>query len=551
MNSVPSRDYYTCCRPPDSAGKHGTTEGDKMDRRAEKTTRDRVDEWNNRRQHLLEMGGAEAIEERHRKGQMTARERLDYLFDPNTFTEIGLWVKHRTTAFGMDEREIPAEGIITGFGKVNGRTIVAAAEDFTAMMGTFGEYHGRKLARAIRFARENGWPFVTMNDSAGARLHEGMDTLEAYGWTFREQIEASGVIPQISLLMGPCLGGQAYHPVMMDFVIQNRRTGFMGIAGPAFVKTQTGEEISLEDLCGWQSHATKSGQTHLVADSDEECLDQCKELLGFLPSNNTDRPPRVLNSDPADRVSAEMDDLIPDHPMRAYDMKKVIHAVVDDHRYFEILPYYATNSICGFARFDGRTVGLVANQPAAKAGVLDINSCDKLARFIRFCDLFNIPLVSLTDCPGYLIGSQQDWSGILRHGAKLLFAWADATVPLISVILRKSYAGAHYGMLDKSIGADFVFAWPTARISIVGAETAASVIFAKEIRAASNPEEERRRKLKEYSDLYESPYPAAERGYVDDIIQPAATRLYINRALDALAHKRVARPSRKYSNITL
>ncbi len=522
-----------------------------MDKPAEKSTRERMDEWNSRRQHLLQMGGEKAIEERHARGQLTARERLDYLFDNSTFTEIGLWVKHRTTAFGMDTREIPAEGIIAGFGSVNGRTVVAAAEDFTAMMGTFGEYHGRKLARAIRFAKENGWPFVTMNDSAGARLHEGMDTLEAYGWTFREQIEASGIIPQISLLMGPCLGGQAYHPVMMDFVIQNRSTGFMGIAGPAFVKTQTGEEISLEDLCGWRSHAMKSGQTHVVADSDEECIDRCKELLGFLPSNNTDTPPRNPCLDQADRQAAELDELIPDHPTRAYDMKKVLHAIVDDGHYFETLPYYATNAITGFARFNGRTVGLVANQPTARAGVLDINACDKIARFVRFCDLFNVPLVSLADCPGYLIGSQQDWNGILRHGAKLLFSWADATVPLISVILRKSYAGAHYGMLDKSIGADFVFAWPTARISIVGAETAASVIFAREIRNAADPEQERLRKLKEYADMYESPYPAAERGYVDDIIQPAATRSHINRALDALAHKRAERPPRKYSNITL
>ena len=522
-----------------------------METPAEKGTRERIQEWDAKKRNILEMGGAKAIEDRHAKGQMSARERIAYFFDPGTFIEIGMWVKHRTTAFGMAGREVPAEGIITGFGEVNGRTVVAAAEDFTAMMGTFGEYHGKKLAHAIRFAAEKGWPFVTMNDSAGARLHEGMDTLEAYGWTFRAQIEASGIIPQISLLMGPCLGGQAYHPVMMDFVIQNRTTGFMGIAGPAFVKTQTGEEISLEDLSGWKAHAMKSGQTHLVADTDEECLDRCKELLAFLPSNNTTQPPRIDATDAAGRASPELDGLIPDNPNKAYDMRTVINAVVDNGKYLEILPYYPTNLMVGFARFDGRPVGLVANQPKVKAGVLDINACDKLARFIRFCDLFNIPLVSLTDCPGYLIGSQQDWNGILRHGAKLLYAWADATVPLVSVILRKSYAGAHYGMLDKSIGADMVFAWPTARVSIVGAETAASIIFAKEIKNAANPEEERMRKLKEYADMYESPYQAAERGYIDDIIQPADTRKTINHALDALAQKRMAKPWRKYSNITL
>lgn len=522
-----------------------------MDTPLEKGTRERLQEWEARRRRIMEMGGAKAIEERHSKGQMSARERIAYFFDPGTFTEIGMWVKHRTTAFGMAGREVPAEGIVTGFGRVNGRMVVAAAEDFTAMMGTFGEYHGKKLSHAIRFAMDKGWPFVTMNDSAGARLHEGMDTLEAYGWTFRAQIEASGIIPQISLLMGPCLGGQAYHPVMMDFVIQNRSTGFMGIAGPAFVKTQTGEDISLEDLSGWKAHAMKSGQTHLVADSDEECLDRCKALLAYLPSNNQGQPPTLEAGDDPGRTSPELDDLIPDNPNKAYDMRTVINAVVDGGSYLEMLPYYATNMLVGFARFGGRAVGLVANQPKVKAGVLDINACDKLARFIRFCDLFNIPLVSLTDCPGYLIGSQQDWNGILRHGAKLLFSWADATVPLISVILRKSYAGAHYGMLDKSIGADLVYAWPTARVSIVGAETAASIIFAREIKNAANPEEERMRKLKEYADMYESPYQAAERGYVDDIIHPAETRATVIRALEALQHKRMAKPWRKYSNITL
>ncbi len=522
-----------------------------MESAEQKSTAERVEEWRQRRSVLLEMGGTKAIEERHNKGQLSARERLDRLFDTGTFTEMGMWVRHRTTAFGMDRREIPAEGIVTGFGRVNGRMVVAASEDFTAMLGTFGEYHGRKLAHAIRFAKDKGWPFVTMNDSAGARLHEGMDTLEAYGWTFRAQIEASGIIPQISLLLGPCLGGQAYHPVMMDFVIQNRKTGFMGIAGPAFVKTQTGEDITLESLSGWRSHAVKSGQSHMVADSDEECIDKCKELLGYLPSNNDDHAPLKECGDSTGRTSAELNSIIPDHPTKPYDMRKVIASITDDGDFCEILTHFATNAICGFTRFGGRPVGLVANQPTAKAGVLDIDACDKLARFIRFCDLFGLPLISLVDCPGYLIGSQQDWAGILRHGAKLLFSWADATVPLISVILRKSYAGAHYGMLDKSIGADFVFAWPTARVSIVGAETAASVIFAREIRNAENPDDERIRKLKEYADLYESPYPAAERGYVDEIIEPASTREYINKALDVLAHKRVVAPLRKFSNITL
>jgi len=510
----------------------------------------KLEELKRKRDHILQMGGPKAIEARHKKGQMSARERIDYFFDPGTFTEIGLFVKHRTTAFGMDQREVPAEGVITGFGKVNGRHVVAAAEDYTAMAGTYGEYHGKKFVRAIEFAKENGWPFVGMNDSGGARLQEGIDTLEAYGWLFRSQILASGIIPQIAMLMGPCLGGQAYHPIMQDFLIQTKHTGFMGIAGPAFVKTQTGEEISLEELSGYKAHAIKSGQTHIVAEDDAECMDKCKELLSFLPSSNRERPPRIQTDDDPERKE-DLLSLLPEHPFEPFDMYEVIGKIVDQGYFFETLGLHARNIITGFARFNGRPVGIVASQPKWMAGCLDIDASDKAARFIRSCDLFNIPLLTLQDCPGYLIGSQQDWGGILRHGAKLLFAWADATVPLVSVIVRKSYAGAHYGMLDKSIGADFVFAWPTARVTIVGATSAASVIFAREIREADKPKEVRAQRIREYSEIYENPYCAAERGYVDDVIDPSDTRKFINRALDALEGKCVARPWRKYSNINL
>ena len=511
---------------------------------------DKLKELERKKEHISQMGGPKAIEARHQKGQMSARERINYFFDPGTFTEIGLFVKHRTTAFGMDRREVPAEGVITGFGKVNDRYVVVAAEDYTAMAGTFGEYHGKKFVRAIDFAKENGWPFVGMNDSGGARLQEGIDTLESYGWLFKSQILASGIIPQIALLMGPCLGGQAYHPIMQDFLIQTKHTGFMGIAGPAFVKTQTGEEISLEELSGYKAHAIKSGQTHVVAEDDSDCLDKCKELLSFLPSNNKGKPPRIATDDDPERKE-DLLSLLPEHPYEPFDMYKVIEKIVDQGHFFETLGLYARNIITGFARFKGRPVGIVVNQPKWMAGCLDIDASDKAARFIRFCDLFNIPLITLQDCPGYLIGSQQDWGGILRHGAKLLFAWADATVPLIAIILRKSYAGAHYGMLDKSIGADFVFAWPTARITIVGAETAASVIFAREIREAAKPNEVQAQRIKEFSEMYENPYRAAERGYVDDVIDPSDTRKVINRALDVLEGKCVARPWRKYSNINL
>ncbi len=511
-----------------------------------------IEEYKRKREKIKQMGGTKAIEERRKKGQWSARERVEYFFDPGTFTEIGLFVKHRTTAFGLDKKEIPAEGIITGFGKVNGRFAVVAAEDYTTMAGTFGEYHGRKFVRAVDFAKEKGWPFVGMNDSGGARLQEGGDTLEAYGWLFRSQILASGIIPQIALLMGPCLGGQAYHPVMQDFLIQTRHTGFMGIAGPAFVKTQLGEEITLEELSGWKAHAIKSGQTHIVAEDDKDALDKAKELLSFFPSNNKQKkPPRIVTNDDPERIIPELDTIIPDQPTQPYDMYNVIKTIVDDGYFFETMKEHAKNVITGFGRFNGRPVGIWANQPMWAAGTIDIDAADKGARFVRFCDLFNIPVVTFQDCPGYMIGSDQDWKGILRHGAKLLFAWADATVPLISIILRKSYAGAHYGMLDKGIGADFVFAWPTARVTIVGAETAASVIFAKEIKAAENPGETRAKRINEYSELYENPYCGAERGYVDDIIMPRDTRKFINRALDALENKTVARPWKKYSNINL
>jgi acetyl-CoA carboxylase carboxyltransferase component len=521
------------------------------------TTKELIDDYLHRREKITSMGGSEAIQKRHDGGQWTARERIDYFFDPGTFTEIGTFVKHRTTAFGMDKRVIPAEGVVTGYGLVNGRPVVAFAEDYMALAGTFGEYHGLKEIRAINFAREMGWPVVGMNDSGGARLQEGMDTLEAYGMLFKAQIRASGIIPQIALLMGPCLGGQAYHPIMQDFLIQCRNTGYMGIAGPAIVEAQLSEKISLAELSGWEAHAVKSGQTHIVAEDDKDAIDKAKELLSYLPSNNLEISPRSECTDDPERAVPELDSVIPDRPTRPYDMFKVINAITDNGEFFETLKYNARSVITGFARFNGRPVGIWANQPMQKAGSIDVDAADKGARFVRFCDLFNIPVVTLGDCGGYMVGSEQDWKGILRHGAKLLFAWADATIPLISIMLRKSYAGAHYGMLDKGIGADLVFAWPTARVNIVGAKTAASVIFAREIRESENPEETRMQRETEYEELYENPYCGAERGYIDDVIMPSDTRKIINRALDILQEKDKdhrnfkARPWRKYSNINL
>ncbi|MBM2832579.1 MAG: Propionyl-CoA carboxylase [Dehalococcoidia bacterium] len=510
-----------------------------------------LDDLEQRKEKVRQMGGEKAVEDQHKSGKWSARERVEYFFDPGTFTEVGLFVKNRTTAFGMDKRDVPAEGVVTGFGKVNGRLVMVGAEDYTAMAGTFGEYHGKKFSQAIDLAKDMGIPFVGMNDSGGARLQEGIDTLQTYAWLFRSQILASGIIPQIALLLGPCLGGQAYHPVMQDFVFQCEKTGFMGIAGPAFVKTQLGEEIDLETLCGIHAHAVKSGQTHVVGKDEKDCLDKTRELLSLLPSNNKEKSPLGETGDDPERTDPALNTLVPDEQFLPFDMHDIIHSIVDNGYFFEILKSHARNVIIGFARFNGRTAGVVASQPNWAAAAIDCDAADKVARFVRFCDLFGIPLVNIHDTPGYLIGSEQEWKGILRHGAKMLYAYIDATVPKVTVIVRKSYAGAYLGMCCKDTGADFVFAWPGARVTIVGAETAASVIFAKEIRTATEPEKVKAQRIKEYRDLYENPYRAAERGYIDEVIRPEDTRRYINRALDVLANKTVSRPWRKYSNINL
>jgi acetyl-CoA carboxylase carboxyltransferase component len=510
------------------------------------------DDYMKRRKAVLDMGGAKETAKRKEKGLTNARERIDMLVDPGTFAEVGTFMRHRQTEFGMADKHIPAEGVVTGCGKVDGRYVVVASEDFTAMAGTFGEYHGKKFVWALDFAKEKGWPFIGINDSGGARLQEGMDTLESYGWTFRAQILASGIIPQIALLLGPCLGGQAYHPIMNDFLIQSKTTGFMGIAGPAFVKTQTGEDITLEKLAGWEAHARKSGGTHVVGEDDKESIQLARKLLSYLPSNNREKPLRIETGDDPNRVIPELDEFLPDPALKTpYDMYPLIDMVVDKGTFYEIHRYFARNLIVGFARFNGMVAGIVANQPKVLAGALDCDASDKLARFVRFCDLFNIPLVTLTDCPAFWIGSPHEWKGILRHGAKTLFAWAEATVPLIAVIIGKSYAGAHYAMLDKSIGADLVFSWPTAKVNIVGAETAASVIFAKEIKASANPKETAKVMIDEYRVKYEHPYQPAERGYTDDVIMPRDTRRYICQSLELLQNKQVARPWKKYSNINM
>ncbi|MDO8784683.1 MAG: acyl-CoA carboxylase subunit beta, partial [Syntrophales bacterium] len=456
-------------------------------KKAERTYEEIYREYRGRREKIEKMGGDKAVQKQHAESKLTARERLEYFFDQGIFTEIGCFVEHRTTAFGLGEKDIPAEGVVVGFGKVNGRYVIAAAEDYTTMAGTFGEYHGKKFSEAIRMAKEKGVPFVGLNDSGGARLQEGMDTLQSYAWLFRAQILASGIIPQIAVIMGPCLGGQAYHPIMQDFLIQCKTTGFMGIAGPAFVKTQLGEEISLEKLCGVRAHAVTSGQTHLTAEDDRDALDKAKRILSFLPSNNRENPPVTDTDDDPERVVNELDEMLPVQPSTPFDMHKVIERIVDNGDFLELFPDFARNVIIGFARFHGRPTGIVASQPDCLGGVINCDAADKIARFVRFCDLYNLPLVNLHDTPGFMIGSREEHKGILRHGAKMLFAYIDATVPKITVILRKSFAGAYIAMCCKDTGADLVYAWPNARISIVGAETAASVIFAREIKESADP----------------------------------------------------------------
>jgi len=508
-------------------------------------------EYHERRKRIMAMGGEKAVQKQHEASKLTARERLEVFFDNGSFTEMGLYVGHRTTAFGLDKREIPADGVIVGFGKVDGRHVMVAAEDYTTMAGTFGEYHGKKFSEAVKMAKEKGVPFVGLNDSGGARLQEGMDTLQAYAWLFREQILASGVIPQIAIIMGPCLGGQAYHPIMQDILIQCKKTGFLGIAGPAFVKTQLGEEISLERLCGAQAHARVSGQTHIVAEDDKDALLKTKKLLSFLPPNHKERPPRETSNDDPERIDEELDHLIPVNPATPYDIHMVIERIVDNGDFFELFRDFARNVVIGFARFNGRPTGIVASQPNWIGGVLDCDAADKVARFVRFCDLFNIPLITIHDTPGFMIGSREEHKGILRHGAKMLHAYISATVPKITLILNKSYAGAYTAMCCKDTGADLVWAWPNARVCIVGAETAASIIFEREIRESDDPVGTRAERIEQYRRQFENPYEAAKRGYIDDVILPRDTRKFINRSLDITEDKRVVRQPGKYSNINL
>lgn len=474
-------------------------------------------------------------------GRLSARERLEKLFDDSEYEEFGRLVSHRSTSFGMSKKHIASEGVITAFGKVYDRLVVAISEDYSSMAGTFGEYHGKKFITAIDLAIKVGCPVVTFNESAGLRLQEGIDALETYGALFRKVVEASGYIPQISLLMGSCFGGQAYYPVMQDFLIQVSKYGLLGIAGPEFVKQQTGQIVTAEKLGSEHMHFSITGQSHFVAKNDIEAISVLKDLLFYLPSSSVNISTRLEGDHSLCKDQSILDTILPDDTKRAFSMESLLSTVLDSPL-LEIQADFAKNCKIGFGRLDGRAVGILANNPLYFYGVIDVDASDKMARFIRFCDAFNIPLISFHDCPGYMIGLDQESKGILRHGAKLLFAWSECTVPCISVIVRKSYAGAHFGMLNKSIGADYVLAWPTAVVAPVGAKTAANFLF-------KNATEE---EVEKYKEEYETPYKSAERGFIDEVILPSQTRESLIRVLELLSKKTpLVVPLKKHSNITL
>ncbi|MEW6658573.1 MAG: carboxyl transferase domain-containing protein [Thermodesulfobacteriota bacterium] len=514
-----------------------------------KTVAEKIKELRDKEAQVKGMGGAKAVEKQHAAGKLTARERLDLFFDAGTFRETDIFVTHRCVNFGMEKVEIPADGVVTGFGKVNGRTVFAFAQDFTSRAGSLGEMHSKKICKVMDLALKAGCPFVGFNDSGGARIQEGVDSLAAYGQIFYRNAIASGVIPQISAIMGPTAGGAVYSPAMTDFVFMVKNTSYMFITGPDVIKSVTGEEISFEDLGGAMAHNQKSGVAQFACESDADAIDQIKKLLSFLPSNNMEDPPLAPCADPANRQDAALDAIVPDSPRASYDMHDVIKAIVDDGDFFEPHHYFARNIITGFARLGGRPVGIIANQPQVLAGCLDVDAADKACRFIRFCDAFNVPLLTIADVPGYLPGSDQEWRGIIRHGAKLLWCYSEATVPKLTLITRKDYGGSYLAMCSRDLGADMVLAWPTAEIAVMGASGAANVIFRKEIAAAEDPAAKRQEIIDNYENLLYNPYIAASRGFVDQVITPQETRPRLIEALEALCTKRETLPAKKHGNI--
>ncbi|MFO7929834.1 MAG: acyl-CoA carboxylase subunit beta [Thermodesulfobacteriota bacterium] len=510
---------------------------------------EKINELLEKKARMREMGGKKAVEKQKEKGKLTARERLERLFDQGTFREIDIFVKHRSVNFGMDKADIPSDGVITGHGRVDGRPVFAFAQDFTARAGTLGEMHASKICKVMDLAMKAGTPVVGFNDSGGARIQEGVDALRGYGEIFYRNSIASGVIPQISAIMGPTAGGAVYSPAMTDWVFMVKKTSHMFITGPQVIKSVTGEDITFEDLGGATTHNEKSGVAHFACDSDEDAIDRIRHMLSFLPANNMEDPPVVDTGDDPERRDENLDTLVPDDVNLSYDVKDVITRIVDNGEFYEPHEHYAKNIVVGLARLNGRTIGIIANQPNYLAGCLDIDASDKATRFIRFCDAFNIPLLTLADVPGYMPGSDQEHGGIIRHGAKLLWCYSEATVPKLLVILRKDYGGAYIAMSSKHLGADMAFAWPTAEIAVMGAEGAANIIHRKTIDESEDPAATRKEKIEEYRHLFSNPYVAANRGYIDDVIVPSETRPRLIEALEILCTKRQSLPPKKHGNI--
>ena len=503
------------------------------------------------RAQALHAGSEQAVARQRERGKLLARERLEKLLDPGSFVELDRFVRHREVEFGMRENRPLGDAVVTGYGTIFGRTVFVFSQDFTVFGGSLSEVFAEKVCKVMDLALRYGCPIVGINDSGGARIQEGVVSLAGYAEIFWRNVQASGVVPQISLVMGPCAGGAVYSPAITDFVLMVEGSSYMFITGPDVVRTVTGEEVTFEELGGAAAHATRSGVAHLTAPDEESCLEDARYLLSFLPQNNLETPPYAPPADPVEREDPALDMLVPDNPGKPYDMKSVIERVMDEGEFLEIQPHWAENVVCGFARLGGHAVGVVGNQPHALAGVLDIDASVKAARFVRTCDAFNVPLVTFVDVPGFLPGTAQEWGGIIRHGAKLLYAYAEATVPKLTVITRKAYGGAYDVMSSKHLRADFNFAWPTAEVAVMGPEGAVNIVFRRELEEADDPEARRAELIAEYKERFANPYTAAERGYVDDVIEPRRTRPVLVSALETALTKREPKPQRKHGNIPL